>query len=58
MARFCVLDPAEVSSERLKTCETTVRKLTESLGCTEPWADQVLVEPANVTASHTCDGMK
>lgn len=45
-----------MASERLQTCETTVRKLTESLGWTELWADQVLVEPANVTTSHTCDG--
>jgi len=55
---FAVVDPTTVPTEEFHTCETTVRKLTERLGCTEMRVNQVLVEPGEVTTPHTHEGQE
>jgi len=53
-----VVDPETVPTESFQTCETAVRKLTDRLGCTEMRANQVLVDPGEVTTPHTHDGQE
>ena len=55
---YAVISPDEVSESRFHTSETTVRKLTEPLGCTELRVNQVVVEPGDVTTPHTHDGQE
>ncbi|WP_276272572.1 cupin domain-containing protein [Haloarcula litorea] len=55
---FAVVDPEGVPEEQFNTCETTVRKLTEPLGCTEVRVNQVVVEPGEVTTPHSHDGQE
>jgi quercetin dioxygenase-like cupin family protein len=50
---FSVVDPSEIEAESFNTCETAVRKLTDSLGATELRGNQVLVDPGEVTTPHT-----
>jgi quercetin dioxygenase-like cupin family protein len=55
---FSVVDPDEVADDEFDTCETTVRKLTEPLGATELRANQVRVDPGEVTTPHTHEGQE
>lgn len=55
---FRIVQPEAVSAEQFNTCETTVRKLTEPLGCTEMGVNQVVVEPGEVTTPHTHEGQE
>jgi len=55
---YSVVDPDEVEDERFDTRETTVRKLTEPLGATELRANQVRVQPGEVTTPHTHEGQE
>ncbi|WP_336025276.1 cupin domain-containing protein [Halobellus salinisoli] len=58
MADFSVVDPDDVPKEQFNTCETSVRKLTDSLGATELRVNQVIVDPGEVTTPHTHDGQE
>lgn len=55
---FSIVDPDEVVPDQFNTCETSVRKLTEPLGCTELRVNQVIVEPGEVTTPHTHEGQE
>jgi quercetin dioxygenase-like cupin family protein len=55
---YSVVRPESVPESRFQTCETTVRKLTEPLGCTELRVNQVVVEAGEVTTPHTHDGQE
>ncbi|MFC4360555.1 hypothetical protein ACFO0N_21625 [Halobium salinum] len=55
---FAIVDPDDVEDERFQTCETTVRKLTAPLDATELRANQVLVDPGEVTTPHTHEGQE
>lgn len=55
---FAIVDPAEVPPDQFHTTDTTVRKLTERLGCTELRINQVVVEPGEVTTPHTHEGQE
>lgn len=55
---FEIVQPDEVSTEQFNTCETSVRKLTELLGCTEMRVNQVIVESGEVTTPHTHEGQE
>ena len=55
---YGVVRPEEVPDSQFRTCETTVRKLTEPLGCTELRLNQVVVEAGEVTTPHTHDGQE
>lgn len=50
---FAIVDPADVLKTSFQTCETEVKKLTDLLGATELRANQVLVDPGEVTTPHT-----
>ena len=52
---FSIVRPDAVSTERFDTCETSVRKLTEPLDCTEMRLNQVVVDPGEVTTPRTHD---
>jgi quercetin dioxygenase-like cupin family protein len=55
---FSIVRPDAVSTEQFDTCETSVRKLTEPLDCTEMRLNQVVVDPGEVTTPHTHDGQE
>jgi quercetin dioxygenase-like cupin family protein len=55
---YSVVRPEAVPDSEFRTCETTVRKLTEPLGCTELRLNQVVVEAGEVTTPHTHDGQE
>jgi quercetin dioxygenase-like cupin family protein len=55
---FSIVEPQEVPTEQFNTCETSVRKLTEPLGCTEMRVNQVVVAPGEVTTPHTHEGQE
>jgi quercetin dioxygenase-like cupin family protein len=55
---YSVVEPQQVSTEQFNTCKTSVRKLTELLGCTEIRVNQVVVEPGEVTTPHTHEGQE
>lgn len=55
---YNIVKPQQVSTEQFNTCETLVRKLTESLGCTEMRVNQVIIEPGEVTTPHTHEGQE
>lgn len=55
---FSVVDPGEVPTERFDTCDVSVRKLTERLGCTEMRVNQVIVEPGDVITPHAHEGQE
>lgn len=55
---FSLVDPDDVETEQFHTCETSVRKLTEPLGCEEMRVNQVIVEPGDVTTPHTHEGQE
>ena len=48
-----IVTPEQIPTEQFNTCETSVRKLTEPLGCTKARVNQVIVEPGEVTTPHT-----
>jgi quercetin dioxygenase-like cupin family protein len=52
---YAVVDPREVPSTQFDTCETSVRKLTEPLGCEAVRVNRVVVEPGEVTTPHSHD---
>ncbi len=58
MGQFAIVEPETVPEEQFDTCETSVRKLTEELGCREMRVNQVIVEPGEVTTRHTHDGQE
>ena len=47
-----------MQTEPFDTCETSVRKLTDPLGCAELRLNQVVVEPDEVTTPHTHEGQE
>ena len=49
---FGVVVPDDVPTETFNTCDVSVRKLTERLGCTELRANQVVLVPGDVTTPH------
>jgi len=55
---YSVVRPEEVPDSEFQTSATTVRKLTEPLGCTELRLNQVVVEAGEVTTPHTHDGQE
>lgn len=55
---FSVVNPPEVPLERFNTCETSVRKLSEPLGCSRMRVNQVILEPGEVTTPHTHEGQE
>jgi quercetin dioxygenase-like cupin family protein len=55
---FSIVRPSDVSATQFDTCETSVRKLTEPLGCEELRVNQVVLEPGEVTTPHTHDGQE
>lgn len=55
---FSIVDPEEIPLERFNTCETSVRKLTEPLGCSEMRINQVIIDPGEVTTPHTHEGQE
>lgn len=55
---FSIVDPDEIPMELFNTCDVSVRKLTEALGCTELRVNQVVLEPGDVTTPHTHDGQE
>lgn len=55
---FSIVHPETVPTDQFNTCETSVRKLTERLGCVEMRVNQVVVEPGEVTTPHTHDGQE
>jgi quercetin dioxygenase-like cupin family protein len=56
--KFDIVDPEAVPREQFNTCETSVRKLTEPLGCSEMRVNQVILEPGDVTTPHTHEGQE
>lgn len=50
---YNIIAPDQISTEQFNTCNTSVRKLTEPLECTEMRVNQVIVEPGEVTTAHT-----
>ena len=58
MSEFGIVEPSTVETEQFDTCETSVRKLTEPLGCVELRLNQVEVEPGEVTTPHTHEGQE
>ena len=57
-ADFSIVRPSDVPTEQFDTCETSVQKLTPTLGCTEMRLNQVVVEPGEVTTPHTHEGQE
>jgi len=55
---FGIVDPEEIPLEQFNTCETSVRKLTEPLGCSEMRVNQVIIDPGEVTTPHTHEGQE
>jgi quercetin dioxygenase-like cupin family protein len=55
---FAVVDPETVEREAFDTCDVAVRKLTDSLGCTEMRVNQVVLEPGDVVTPHAHDGQE
>jgi quercetin dioxygenase-like cupin family protein len=55
---FSIVHPDDVPSETFDTCETTVWKLTDPLGCTEMRVNRVVVDPGEVTTPHTHEGQE
>lgn len=49
---FAIVDLTDVSKASFQTCETEVKKFTDPLGATEMRANQVLVDPGEVTTLH------
>ena len=49
---FGVVVPDDVPTETFNTCDVSVRKLTERLGCTELRVNQVVLAPGDVTTPH------
>ena len=49
---FGVVAPDDVPTETFNTCDVSVRKLTERLGCTELRVNQVVLAPGDVTTPH------
>lgn len=56
--KFSIVDPEETPLEQFNTCEISVRKLTDPLGCSEMRVNQVILEPGEVTTPHTHDGQE
>jgi quercetin dioxygenase-like cupin family protein len=55
---YNIVKPHQVSTEQFNTCETSVRKLIDPLGCTEMRVNQVIIEPGEVTTPHTHEGQE
>lgn len=55
---FSIVDPDDVPTESFNTCDVSHRKLTEALGCTEIRANQVIVEPGEITTPHAHEGQE
>lgn len=55
---FTVVNPEEVPLEQFNTCETSVRKLSEPLGCSQMRVNQVILESGEVTTPHTHEGQE
>ena len=55
---FSIVEPQEVPTDQFNTCETSVRKLTDHLGCEEMRINQVILDPGEVTTPHTHDGQE
>jgi quercetin dioxygenase-like cupin family protein len=55
---FAVVDPGTVGTEQFDTCDVSVRKLTERLGCTEMRVNQVVLDPGDVVTPHAHDGQE
>jgi quercetin dioxygenase-like cupin family protein len=55
---FATVDPDAVGTEQFDTCDVSVRKLTERLGCTEMRINQVVLQPGDVTTPHIHDGQE
>ena len=53
-----IVQPATVATEQFNTCDTSVRKLTEPLGCEAVRVNQVVLEPDSVTTPHSHDGQE
>ena len=49
---FGVVVPDDVPTETFDTCDVSVRKLTERLGCTELRVNGVVLAPGDVTTPH------
>ena len=58
MSEFSIVEPSSVETEQFQTCETSVHKLTDPLGCTELRLNKVVVEPGEVTTPHTHEGQE
>lgn len=55
---FAIVHPEEAPLEQFNTCESSVRKLTDPLGCSEMRVNQVIVDPGEVTTPHTHEGQE
>lgn len=55
---FNIVHPDDVPEEQFNTCETSVHKLTEPLGCVEMRVNRIVVEPGEVTTPHAHDGQE
>lgn len=56
--KFDIVDPEEIPVEQFNTCDTSVRKLTKPLGCSELRINQVILKPGEVTTPHTHEGQE
>jgi uncharacterized cupin superfamily protein len=55
---FAVVDPETVQEEQFHTCDVSVRKLTEPLGCTEMRVNLVVLEPGEAVTPHAHAGQE
>ena len=58
MDQYAIVDPESRPTESFQTCDVAVRKLTESLGCTDLRVNQAVLEPGDVTTPHRHDGQE